>query len=217
MKTILAVLALSLIPSAVALDKMPRARAVMVISQTEKKSVQTVCRSHAELKKVLGAEFAAASKQLLLEKIDFKKKMVVVIRSGRSNAFGVRLNLLNVARAKDHKSATVVWQYNPTSAAPRHPISPSKIGNGNVFSISGFVVKSRHEIPHNPCRDVRAYLSSCTCKSKRHSTQQFCKLTIAVCRRHRPRDVYGRVNHADERLSPDGGGLAAKTVSKDEV
>ena len=126
MNTILAVLALSLIPPAVALDKMPRARAVMVISQTEKKSVQTVCRSHAELKKVLSAEFAAASKQLLLEKIDFKKKMVVVIRSGRSNAFGFRLNLLNVARAKDHKSATVVWQYKPYFGGAAPPNQPGQ-------------------------------------------------------------------------------------------
>jgi hypothetical protein len=130
MKIILAVLALSLTSSAVALDKMPRAHEVMVISQTEQKSAETVCRSHAELKQALGAEFAAASKQLLLEKIEFKKKMVVVIRSGRSNAFGVRLNLLNIALAKDHKSATVVWQYKPCfggAAPPNQPGNPTLI------------------------------------------------------------------------------------------
>jgi hypothetical protein len=64
------------------------------------------------------------AKLLLLEKIDFKKKMVVVIRAGRVNAFGVRLSLLSVARAKDGKSATVVWQYKPYFGGAAPPIQP---------------------------------------------------------------------------------------------
>lgn len=54
--------------------------------------------------------------------------MVVVIRAGRVNAFGVRLTLLSVARAKGGKSATVVWQYKPYfggAAPPNQPGNPT--------------------------------------------------------------------------------------------
>ena len=75
----------------------------------------------------------------MLDKVDFKKKMVVVIRAGRVNAFGVSLSLLSVARAKDGKTATVVWQYKPYfgGAAP-----PNQPGNPTLT-----VVLDRFDIP----------------------------------------------------------------------
>lgn len=100
-----------------------------VISQTAGKPAAVTCRGLAELRAALGADYAAVGKMWPLKSIDFKKQMFVVIRSGRSNAFGVRLSLLKVDRAKDG-SATVHWQYKPYfgGAAPSNqPGNPTLV------------------------------------------------------------------------------------------
>jgi len=128
MKTILFTTLGLLLAAPVAARSLKLRTQAQVISRTEKKSAQATCKSLAELKQALGAEYTAVAKLLLLEKIDFKKKMVVVIRTGRVNAFGVKLSLLSVARAKDGKSATVVWQYKPYfggAARPNQPGNPT--------------------------------------------------------------------------------------------
>ena len=128
MKTILFTALALLLASPGAARSLKLRTQAQVISRSEKKPAQATCKSLAELKQALGAEYTAMAKLLRLEKIDFKKKMVVVIRAGRVNAFGVRLSLLSVARAKDGKDATVVWQYKPYfggAAPPNQPGNPT--------------------------------------------------------------------------------------------
>ena len=126
--TLLAILTLALILPASARNLKLRT-AAQVISQSTPKPAAVVCRSVAEVKAALGAEQEAVAKLLLFEKVDYKKKMVLVIRAGRVNAFGVRLSLLNIARAKDG-SAIVHWQYKPYfggAAPPNRPGNPTLI------------------------------------------------------------------------------------------
>ena len=126
--TLLAILTLALILPASARNLKLRT-AAQVISQSTPKPAAVVCRSVAEVKAALGAEQEAVAKVLLFKKVDYKKKMVLVIRAGRVNAFGVQLSLLNIARAKD-VSATVHWQYKPYfggAAPPNRPGNPTLI------------------------------------------------------------------------------------------
>ncbi len=99
-----------------------------VIAPATTKPAETVCHSRTEVKVALGAEHEAVAKQLLLDKVDFNKKMVVVIRSGAGNAFGVQLSLLKVVRAEEGQSATIHWQYKPYfggAAPPDEPGNPT--------------------------------------------------------------------------------------------
>jgi hypothetical protein len=128
MKTFLFATLALLIAAPVAARSLKLRTQAQVISRTEKKPAQATCKSLAELKQALGAEYATVAKLLILEKIDFKKKMVVVIRAGRANAFGVRLSLLNFTRSKDGKTASVIWQYKPYfggAAPPNQPGNPT--------------------------------------------------------------------------------------------
>lgn len=124
--TLLALLTLALIFPASARSLKLRTTA-QVISQSTPKPAAVACRSAAEVKAALGAEHEAVGKLLLLGKIDFKKKTVLVIRAGRVNAFGVQLSLLKVDRAKNG-AATVHWQYKPYfggAAPPNRPGNPT--------------------------------------------------------------------------------------------
>ena len=128
MKTILCLTLTLLLAAPAAARSLKLRTQAQVISRTQPKPAQATCRNFAELKQALGAEYAAMSKLLLLDKIDFKNKMVVVIRAGQVNAFGVHLSLLNFTRAKDGKSTTVVWQYKPYfggAAPPNQPGNPT--------------------------------------------------------------------------------------------
>ena len=100
----------------------------MVVSTTEREAAQTVCRSLAEFRRAAGADFDALSKTLRPDKIDFAKKMVVVVRAGQTNAFGVKVRVTNVERASDGKSVTVHWQFKPYfggAAPPEQPGNPT--------------------------------------------------------------------------------------------
>jgi hypothetical protein len=73
MKTTLSIsLGLLLVAPAAARSLKLRTQA-QVISRTEKKPAQATCKSLAELKQALCAEYTAMARLLLLEKIDFKK------------------------------------------------------------------------------------------------------------------------------------------------
>ena len=128
MKKILVLFAITLAMPALARSIKLRSSG-QIISQTAPKPAALACQGLAELRAALGADFAAAQKLWLLEKIDFKKQMFVVIRSGHGNSFGVQLSLLKVSHAKDG-SATIYWQYKPYfggAAPPNQPGNPTLI------------------------------------------------------------------------------------------
>lgn len=125
--TFFAGLPLLLAAPAAALDVEATPQA-MAVSRTERDSAQTVCRSVAELRRAAGAEYTVLAKALRPETIDFSKNMVVVIRAGRVNAFGVNVCVTNFVRAKDGKTATVHWLYKPYfggAAPPNQPGNPT--------------------------------------------------------------------------------------------
>jgi hypothetical protein len=127
--TLLAGLALLLAAPAAALETSATPQA-MAVSNTQQASAQTVCRSMAEMRRAAGDEYAAVAKILRPETIDFSKKMVVVIRAGRVNAFGVSVRVTKFVRAKDGKTATVHWLYKPYfggAAPPNQPGNPTLV------------------------------------------------------------------------------------------
>ncbi len=102
------------------------------VSTTERESGQTVCRSIDELRRAAATEYTALAKVLRPEKIDFSKNMVVVIRAGRVNAFGVNVSVTKFVRAKDGKTATVHWLYKPYFGGAAPPDQP---GNPTVAAV----------------------------------------------------------------------------------
>ena len=89
-------------------------------------------RSADDLKTAVGEEMRVAAKGMNLDKVDFAKYMVVVVKSGRTNAFGVRVTINKAEVAADRKSATIQWTYRPYfgGAAP-----PEQIGNPGAIAI----------------------------------------------------------------------------------
>lgn len=100
-------------------------RAGTTVSQIDAAS-ETVIRSAAELEKT--PIDALLAKSLNLAGVDFEKEMVVLIRSGMINAFGVNLSILSTE--VEDGELTVNWQFKPYfggAAPPDQPGNPSLV------------------------------------------------------------------------------------------
>ena len=92
-----------------------------------KEAKNCVIRSADELREAgLKPEIAA---KLKLDEIDFTAKMVVIIESGMTNAFGVRLRLIE-ALADHPEVALIHWEFKPYfggAAPPNQPGNPTLV------------------------------------------------------------------------------------------
>ncbi len=102
------------------------------IVKDDPKADAVVLKSAEDLAKAVHEEMRVAAKGMNLDQLDFTKYMVVVVKSGRTNAFGVRVTINKVEVAADRKSATIQWTYRPYfgGAAP-----PEQIGNPGAIAI----------------------------------------------------------------------------------
>ncbi|MFQ5734252.1 MAG: hypothetical protein ACE5KM_20130 [Planctomycetaceae bacterium] len=99
------------------------------IAKTDPKPRTLVLRSNAALQKALDEETLQKAARSL-GRIDFKKQMVILVKSGRTNAFGVRITVNSLDVSTDGKSATLHWTYRPYlggAAPPRRPGNPGAI------------------------------------------------------------------------------------------
>ena len=107
-------------------------RQASFVVQNDLQAKAVVLRSADELKAAFDDELRTAVKGIPLEEIDFVEQMVVVVKSGRTNAFGVRVTIDKIESAADGKSAILHWTYRPYfgGAAP-----PEEIGNPGAIAL----------------------------------------------------------------------------------
>lgn len=105
------------------------------IAKTDSKSRTLVLRSGEVLRKALDEEAVQAAAKSL-GKVDFKTQMVVLVKAGRTNAFGVRITVNSLDAPAKGKSATLTWTYRPYlggAAPPNRPGNPGAIAVVNRF------------------------------------------------------------------------------------
>ena len=93
-------------------------------------STTSALRSHKEFQKALGLVAEATGRRL--GKIDFKKQMLVLVKAGKMNAFGVRVAINRLETSKDGKSVIIHWTFRPYLGGAR---PPRRLGNPGAIAV----------------------------------------------------------------------------------
>ena len=121
----------------------------MFISKADSKPRALVLKSEAAFKKALDEDVLQAAAKTV-GKVDFKTQMVVIVKSGQTNSFGVRITVNSLETGGKDKAATLNWTYRPYlggAAPPRRPGNPGAIAVVDRFDGKVNFVKKVFRFP----------------------------------------------------------------------